>query len=122
MFPTMRTLVRFLLWMLIVALPLQAGAAAVMPIAALTMPAPVAAQPAAHAGHCASAEAGKTKATLGEHGKCNHCAGCCAGASAPPGVPVVALQAVYSGSGFSAGEAAMTAYIPATLERPPRLS
>jgi hypothetical protein len=116
----MRTLVRFLLWMLIVALPLQAGAAAVMPISALTMP--VAAQPAAHAGHCASAEAGKTKATAGEHGKCNHCAGCCAGASAPPGVPVAVLPAAYSGSGFSAGEPAMTAYIPATLERPPRLS
>ena len=122
MFPTMRTLVRFLLWMLIAALPLQAGAAAVMPIAALTMPAPVAAQPAAHAGHCASAEAGKSKASAGEHGKCNHCAGCCAAASAPPGVPAVALPAAYSGSGFSAGEPAMTAYIPATPERPPRLS
>ncbi|CAN7523581.1 hypothetical protein [Duganella sp. LjRoot269] len=122
MLTTMRTLVRFLLWMLIAALPLQAVAAAVMPIAALTMPAPVAAQPAAHAGHCASAEAGKSKASAGEHGKCNHCAGCCAGASAPPGVPAVTLPAVYSGSGISAGEPAMTAYIPATLERPPRLS
>jgi hypothetical protein len=37
-------------------------------------------------------------------------------------VPAVALPAAYSGSGFSAGEPAMTAYIPATLERPPRLS
>lgn len=118
MLTTMRTLVRFLLWMLIAALPLQAVAAAVMPIAALTMPAPV----AAHAGHCASAEAGKSKASAVEHGKCNHCAGCCAGASAPPGVPAVTLPAVYSGSGISAGEPAMTAYIPATLERPPRLS
>ena len=110
--------------MLIVALPLQAGAAAVMPIAAMTMPAPmaVAAQPAVHAGHCASAEAGKSKASAGEHGKCNHCACCCAGASAPPGVPAVVLPAAYSGSGFIAGEPAMTAYIPATLERPPRLS
>jgi hypothetical protein len=120
MLTTMRTLVRFLLWMLIAALPLQAGAAAVMPIAALTMPAP--APMAAHAGHCASAEAGKTKLPDGGHGKCNHCAGCCVGASAPPGAPAAALPAVYSRGGFSAGEPAMTAYIPATLERPPRLS
>jgi hypothetical protein len=121
MLTTMRIFVRFLLWMLIAALPLQAGAAAVMPIAALTTPAPTAAQPTVHAGHCA-AEAGKDKAAAGQHGKCNHCAGCCAGASAPPGVPAIALPEAYSGSGVGAGEPAMTAYIPATPERPPRLS
>lgn len=78
----------------------------------------VAGQPAAQAEHCAPA---KSDQASGAHGKCSHCASC-VGASAPPGVPSLVLPATLSGTGFSAAEPAMTAYVPATLERPPRLS
>lgn len=113
----MRPFIRLLLWILIAALPLQGAAAVVIPCIAAVQ-AQVASEPVAGAEHCAPA---KSDLASGAHGKCSHCASC-VGASAPPSVPVLVLPASLSGAGFVAPEPAMTAYIPATLERPPRLS
>ena len=110
----MRPFIRLLLWILIAALPLQGWAAAMIPCHAQTMTVVQAAQ----AEHCAPAKPHKASGT---QTKCSHCASC-VGASAPPGVPAIDLPAAFSGAGFSAAEPAMTAYTPATLERPPRLS
>ncbi|MQA37101.1 hypothetical protein [Rugamonas aquatica] len=114
----MRPFIRFLLWILITALPLQGVAVALVPCDTVTAPMRLVSQPAVQTEHCAPA---KPDQASGAHGKCSHCASC-VGASAPPGVPAVVLPAGFSGAGFSAPEPAMTAYIPATLERPPRLS
>jgi len=112
----MRPLIRLLLWILIAALPLQGLAAVFIPCVAAQ--AQVATQPAAGAQHCAPA---KSDQASGAHGKCSHCASC-VGACAPPAVPVLVLPASLSDVRVVAPEPAMTAYIPATLERPPRLS
>jgi hypothetical protein len=108
----MRPFIRFLLWILITALPLQGVAVTLTPCHTVTT------QPEARSEHCAP---DKPEPASAAHGKCSHCASC-VGASAPPGVPAIVLPAGFSGPGFSAPEPAMTAYIPATLERPPRLS
>lgn len=73
---------------------------------------------AAHEEHCAQSGADHLGAP---HGKCSHCASCCVGAAAPPAVLSVLMPATFSTFAGSAVEPAMTAYIPATLERPPRL-
>ncbi|WP_445232056.1 hypothetical protein [Duganella rhizosphaerae] len=113
----MRPFIRFLLWILIAALPLQGTAVVLIPCATLSMQ--VVSQPAAQADHCAPVKSDQQ--TSGAHGKCSHCA-TCVGASAPPAVPSIVLPASFSGAAFIAAEPSMTAYIPATLERPPRLS
>jgi len=79
----------------------------------------MASQPVTKAEHCAPQKSDQQ--TSGAHGKCSHCASC-VGASAPPDVPSLVLPASLSGAGCVAAEPSMTAYIPATLERPPRLS
>ncbi|RFP08133.1 MULTISPECIES: hypothetical protein [unclassified Duganella] len=112
----MRPFIRFLLWILIAALPLQGTAVVLIPCATLTLPVQSVSQPTEH---CAPAKSDQQ--TSGAHGKCSHCASC-VGASAPPAVPSLVLPASFSGAGFIAAEPSMTAYIPATLERPPRLS
>ncbi len=113
----MRTLYRYLLWLLIAALPLQGGAAAFMSCVSLAHGTRQE-QGAQHA-HCGQAKAGQADAAS-PHGKCSHCASCFAGSTAPPSVPVVALPATFSTFAFVAGEPAMNVHIPATLERPPR--
>lgn len=143
----MRTLYRYLLWLLIAALPLQGGAAAFMSCASLATASQAAAAQAgqgdqgdqggqamgaqgalAHGtrqeqgvqhAHCGQAKGGQADAAS-PHGKCSHCASCFAGSTAPPSVPVVALPATFSTFAFVAGEPAMSVHIPATLERPPR--
>lgn len=115
----MHPFIRFLLWILIAALPLQGTAVALIPCATLTLPTQAANQPAPKAEHCAPAKSDQQAS--GAHGKCSHCASS-VGASAPPAVPSLALPAAFSGADFIAAEPSMTAYIPATLERPPRLS
>lgn len=115
----MRPFIRFLLWLLMAALPLQGTAVVLIPCAALTSNMLAAGQPAAQVEHCTPAKSDRQAS--GAHGKCSHCASC-VGASAPPAVPSLVLPVSFSGAGVSAPEPAMTAYIPATLERPPRLS
>jgi hypothetical protein len=118
-----------LLWLLIAALPLQGGAAAMQ----LTCgPAHHNAAQLVHAmdGHAqhgatvfvevasgssgASANADKLPAS------CSACAACCVGASAPPSVPV--LTPAYGSSGFAVDShpPLFTGFIPAGLERPPK--
>lgn len=138
----MQTLVRYLLWMLIAALPLQGTAAAFMSGASVagmdrdgaaragvTMVEAIAAMPTAnaamtdelvvmHAAHCGEAMPEHGKAT---HGKCSSCASCCVGACAPPQAVVLFLSLPLARCAVLVAEPAMTAFIPATLERPPRL-
>lgn len=119
----MRALIRLLLWILIAALPLQGGAAAFMSCGSGTAPSYTAEHhngdtfTAAREEHCAQSGAGHLSAP---HGKCSHCASCCVGAAAPPAVPSVLTPTTFTTFAGSAVEPAMTAYIPATLERPPR--
>ncbi|PHV05908.1 hypothetical protein CSQ96_17695 [Janthinobacterium sp. BJB412] len=131
--------------MLIAALPLQGTAAAFMSGAGMgrdsaaragaemveaAMPATMsAATPAAqtamadelvamHAAHCGEVMPEHGKAT---HGKCSSCASCCLGACAPPQAVVLFLALPLARCAVLVAEPAMTAFIPATLERPPRL-
>lgn len=119
----MRPLVRLLLWILIAALPLQAGAVAFMSCGSAAAPSypveqhVVAGAAATHAARCA--QDGKDHLPAA-HGKCSHCASCCVGAAAPPALPSVVMPTIFSTFAGPAAEPAMTAYIPATLERPPR--
>ncbi|MES2075924.1 MAG: hypothetical protein V4462_09935 [Pseudomonadota bacterium] len=141
----MQTLVRYLLWMLIAALPLQGTAAAFMSGAGMdrdgaaragvtvveaAMPAIMPATAptartamadelvAMHAAHCGETMPEHGKAT---HGKCSSCASCCLGACAPPQAVVLFLALPLARCAVLVAEPAMTAFIPATLERPPRL-
>lgn len=144
----MQTLVRYLLWMLIAALPLQGTAAAFMSGAGIagmdldgaaragatmveaaqaTTPAAIPATApttmadelvAMHVQHCGEAMPDHGKAM---HGKCSSCASCCLGACAPPQAVVLFLALPLARCAVLVAEPAMTAFIPATLERPPRL-
>ena len=120
----MRALIRLLVWILIAALPLQGGAVAFMSCGADTAPSYSVehhsgdAIAASQEEHCAQSGA-EANAHI-PHAKCSHCASCCVGAAAPPAVPSVMMPADLSSFAHPAVEPAMTAYIPATLERPPR--
>jgi hypothetical protein len=119
----MRPLIRLLLWILIAALPLQASAVAFMSCGAATAQATThhhaAMAATAHKAHCEQTNAGHLDAT---HGKCSHCASCCIGASAPPAVLAMVAPATFSTYAIAGVEPALAGHIPATLERPPRLS
>lgn len=124
----MRVLFHYLLVFVMTLLPLQGGAIAAMPAA----PA-VAVEHHAHAAKQAVAvladtaspavccEGDEPHATVGTaHAKCNASANCCVGAVAPP----VAMNGLANSTSSmvvrSSVEPAMTAFIPPTLERPPR--
>lgn len=123
----MRLFVRYLLWILIVALPLQGGAAAFMSCGAQRAQVSTSthhtesATRVAHAQmaqeHC---DTSNPKKSALSHGKCPHCASCCIGAAAPPAAPVDLSSDTFSTAATSAVEPSMTVYVPATLERPPR--
>ena len=126
----MRLFVRCLLWILIAALPLQGGAAAFMSPGAERVQVASAmhemhdmdvATDGNHAQmaqeHCH--ESSPEKSSL-SHTKCSHCASCCVGAAAPPVSSADLASVPFSTVASSAVEPAMTAYFPATLERPPR--
>lgn len=120
---TMRPLIRLLLWILIAALPLQGSAVAFMSCGVGTAPSASVehhngdAAAATHEEHCAQSATDHLSAP---HGKCSHCASCCVGAAAPPAVPSLLMPTAFTTFAGSAVEPAMTAYVPATLERPPR--
>ena len=125
----MRILFRYLLWILIVALPLQGGAVAFMvcdagvassmPTAHHTGAAQSAIAHAGHDRHCA--QAGDAGAG-GTHLKCGHCASCVVGPAAPPARPLVLTPATFSTFAVATVDVAIIDHIPATLERPPRAS
>jgi putative hemolysin len=126
---SMRILVRYLLWMLIAAIPLQGGAVAFMscsgspvshaPVSYMmvdrmdTMD--VASDPQRE--HCEQAGNHKEKVT---HSKCSSCASCCVGAVAPPSVPTSQVPHLLVNFSHASPELAMTVFFPAALERPPR--
>ena len=123
----MRLFVRYLLWILIAALPLQGGAVAFMSssVEGAQVSTPTHHMEnvvgAAHAEmapeHCDNSSPEKNSMS---HGKCSHCASCCTGAVAPPAVPAQLPSDTFSTAATSTVEPSMTAYVPATLERPPR--
>lgn len=123
----MRILVRYLLWLLIAALPLQGGAVAFMSCdigvghtrstSHLANVSGSEAHAESHHEHC---DGGGLDHGGSPHGKCSHCASCCMGAAVPPTFASKILQVTFSTFASVAVEPAMTAYIPATLERPPR--
>jgi hypothetical protein len=120
----MRLFFRLFLWLSITVLSLQGGAAM------------AAGQPeqAAHATmtmsghHCHDAAKGtvdahrKAKGALSAHAKCASCAGCCAGAAALPAFPPGFHAPSLTASLHALPEAAMTSFVPSTLDRPPRHS
>lgn len=126
---SMRILVRYLLWMLIAAIPLQGGAVAFMSCSGSPVShAPVLHMMADQMGamdvaadpqreHCEQAGGAKEKAS---HSKCSSCASCCVGAVAPPSVPTNQVPDLLVNFSHVSPELAMTVFFPATLERPPR--
>lgn len=121
----MRTCFRYLLWILIMALPLQGGAAAFMICDAGTSNGQPAAHHgdaaqslSAHEGHCAQAADAGSAST---HAKCSHCASCLVGPAAPPSMPSLPTPATFSTFAEALVEAAIIGHIPAALERPPRV-
>lgn len=113
----LRRLFRFLLWISITVLSFQGSAAMAFGqhdhVHVVTM----AASHHQDAGHCHESD-GKAPAIA--HAKCATCPGCCPGAAAPPALaPVLQLPAT-AGSPRALPQAAITSFIPATLERPPR--
>ena len=136
----MHIVIRFLLWLIIAALPLQGSAFANMPCMGMDVLAAAdhSASPGQHCGdvadvadvaestapaageqHCAGHDDGSHAAD--SHGKCSQCASCCIGAVAPPAMPSPVFPAAFSSVAPSAVEAAMIAHVPATPKRPPRL-
>lgn len=123
----MRQFVRYLLWILIAVLPLQGGAAAFMSCAAEKAQVGISAHNVenppggAHIqmshGHC---DDSLIKKSTSSHGKCSHCASCCTGATVPLAVPLGIPPSTFSTFAAVSVEPAMTAHIPATLDRPPR--
>jgi hypothetical protein len=127
-----RVLVRYLLWILIAALPLQGFAAAVNICCGQTRAV------AAHsidetdlhhmhsagdvdmekAGH--SAKAGDAAHSHGKGSTCSHCASCCLSAAALPSNPVLAQVFLTSPAVVLAPAPLVTGFIPDGLERPPR--
>ncbi|MYN45762.1 hypothetical protein GTP23_11965 [Pseudoduganella sp. FT93W] len=112
----MRPIFRFLLWLLIVALPLQGGAASMLPCVQLT-------PPVLHGSHCAAEgnapqHLEQKKAQQHAHAKCSHCTAC----ASVPGAPVGAelLLARLTGTVTPNNELAPPGHIPPALERPPR--
>jgi hypothetical protein len=111
----MRLFFRLFLWLSISVLSLQGGAAMAHGEAEGHAHHQVAAQDGAH--HCCESDA---KAPAAAHAKCPACAGCCAGSAAPPArLPDFPMPSPAS-SPHAGVDAAMTSFVPATLERPPR--
>jgi hypothetical protein len=123
-----RLFLRLLLWLSITVLALQGGAA--MAIGPAEAPAHATAGMAGHAhhqvaqvasqdraGHCCASGA---RTAAAPHAKCPACASCCVGTAAPP-ARLPDFHVPSSASSPHAGvEAAMTSFVPAALERPPR--
>ncbi|WP_374361241.1 hypothetical protein [Pseudoduganella danionis] len=113
----MRPIYRFLLWLLIAALPLQGGAASMLPCVQLT-------PPVLHGTHCAAE--GKSQQQLEQkkaaqqhaHAKCSHCTACASALGAPLNAEL--LLARLTGTLAPINELAPPGHIPAALERPPR--
>lgn len=122
----MRLIVRYMLLLLIAALSLQGVVAAAMPChdgvqqtstPSHQMAGDMVHHEAATEAHCGHDESHSLSNT---HGKCSQCASCCIGASAPPVVDTAFAPAHLPTTVVATSEPAMTIYVPAALERPPR--
>ncbi|PQO98639.1 hypothetical protein C5614_11175 [Massilia phosphatilytica] len=122
-----RLFFRLFLWLSITVLSLQGGAAMAIGQAEAPAHATMAMADHAHhhmvspggADHCCESGA-RTQAA--SHAKCPACASCCVGGAAPPArLPDFHVPSTAS-SPHAGVEAAMTSFVPATLERPPRNS
>ena len=112
-----RVLVRFLLWLLIAALPLQGIAAAVKTCCGQTHAASAQAQ-AHHGGDCAEAGAKVHDQCTGA--SCGACASCCLGVAALP-APLVFIPVFFATPAIESAPATpVSGFIPGGLERPPR--
>jgi hypothetical protein len=120
-----RLFFRLFVWLSISVLSLQGGAA--MAIGQAEAPAHASMAMAGHAHHHMASRSGgdhccesAAKAPAASHAKCPACASCCVGGAAPPAqlpdfhVPSTAC------SPHAGVEAAMTSFVPAPLDRPPR--
>jgi hypothetical protein len=120
-----RLFFRLFLWLSITVLSLQGGAA--MAIGPAEAPAHATMAMAGHAHQHVASQSGAdhcgesgSKTPAASHAKCPACASCCVGSAAPPAqlpdfhVPSAACPP------HAGVEAAMTSYVPGTLERPPR--
>jgi hypothetical protein len=121
----MRLFFRLFLWLSITVLSLQGGAA--MAIGQAEAPAHATIAMAGHAHHHMASQSGAdhcresgSKAPAASHAKCPACASCCVGSAAPPAqLPDFHVPSTAS-SRHAKVEAAMTSFVPSTLERPPR--
>lgn len=115
-----------LVWLMLLALPLQGYAAASMALCKSGMPA----QPPAHvhdagaAGHHAHAPvqaqaAGEHCASPSDMSKCSTCATCCAGAIMAPAVHQLALARPAGSQPIPYVSMHVTSHVPCALERPP---
>lgn len=125
----MRILLHYLLVFVVAILPLQGGAIAAVPAGS--------AMAIEHHAHMAKSDIGHTDmvvtaeccheggqiAKVGNaHAKCSSSANCCVGAVAPPSTLAGITDCFTSLGAWSSREPAMTAVVPPTLERPPRLA
>lgn len=108
----MRTFYRFLLWLLIAVLPLQGGAASMLPCVDLVQTT----QNVQHSSHCAPDTQQHTQAP--DHARCSHCSACTSALGLALATP--ALQTVLLGTVPPRTELAPAGHIPATPERPPQ--
>jgi hypothetical protein len=108
----MRIVARHLLWILIAGLPMQGSAAAFM---ALSAGQAVSIEPM-QADHCDNAD----KDAGNVDSKCGSCASCCIGACAAPVDYLNPDAHPQPNDSLVSPEPAMTTFIAATLERPPR--
>lgn len=123
----MRLFFRLFLWMSITVLSLQGGAAMAAGQSNKATHATM-----AMSGHPCHEAAGQVagghrekagaKGALSAHAKCASCAGCCVGAAALPAFPPGFHAPTLTASLHALPEAAMTSFVPSTLDRPPRHS
>jgi hypothetical protein len=121
----MRLFFRLFLWLSITVLSLQGGTA--MASGQAEAPAHAGMAMAGHAHHHVASQSGgdhccesDSQAPAASHAKCPACASCCVGNAAPPAqLPDFHAPSTAS-SPHATVEAAMTSFVPSTLERPPR--
>jgi hypothetical protein len=120
-----RLFFRLFLWLSITVLSLQGGAA--MAVGQTEAPAHATTTMAGPAHHHVAGRRGgddccesHARTPAASHAKCPACASCCVGSAAPPArLPDFHAPSTAS-SPHASVEAAMTSFVPATLERPPR--
>jgi hypothetical protein len=117
-----------LAWLLLAALPLQGMASAVQAFCGASHHASASATAEQHAGHPAEHaehhhdQARHADGSASKHiGSCSACASCCVGAAAMVSGFSVAVDTGPAVSEFLAPSSSFSGFVPARLERPPRV-